>query len=148
MRPGTTRRTLAMVVPVGLLVGSIVGHGYAIVAHEDDPQRSGAFAMFATVDIGATRMVIADAADGTVRLDMPDSLDHRTADLVDHPSEQTARALAAALLDRGWTVEDDEATEGGSTTFDDVRVRVVGLDADGRTLVRQVLVEVSEGTTS
>ena len=148
MRPGTTRRTLATLVPVGLLIASIVGHGYAIVAHEDDPQRSGAFAMFATVDIGATRMVIADTASGSVRLDVPDSLDERTADLVDHPSDRAARALATALLERGWTVEDDEATEGGSTTFDEVRVRVVGLDSDGRTLLRQVHVDVSEGTTS
>ena len=147
MKPGTSRRTLGTLVPVALLVGSIAGHGYAIVANEDDPQRSGAFAMFATVDIGATRTIIADTANGSVSLDVPDSLDQRTSNLADHPSETAARALAAALLKRSWTVEDGEATEGGSTTFDEVRVRLVGLDANGRTLVRQVLVEVTEWTT-
>ena len=148
MTPGTTRRSLATWVPAGLLLCSVAGHGYQIVAHEDDPQRSGAFAMFATVDIGATRKIIATSPDGDVLLDIPESLHERTEDLLDHPSEESAARLADDLRELSWTVVDGSATAGGSTSFEGVRLQVVGLDADGRILDRQVLIDVVTGPDS
>lgn len=145
---GHPGRSWASLIPVALLLSVISFHGFLIVAHEDDPQRSGAFAMFATVDIGATRMVVATAQDGAVALDIPASLDERRSALVDRPSEDSARRLASLLRELAWEVDGGEATEGGADTLDDVRVQVVGLDAEGRTIVRQVLVDVVVGPSS
>jgi hypothetical protein len=148
MKSGTTTRSLATWVPAGLLLCSIAGHGYQIVAHEEDPQRSGAFAMFATVDIGATRKIIATSTDGSALLEIPESLHARGDDLLDHPSEESAARLADRLRRLTWTVVGGSATEGGPTSFEGVRVQVVGLDAEGRTLGRQVIVDVLAGADS
>lgn len=142
------RRSLATPLPVVLLLFVIAFHGFQIVAHEDDPQRSGAFAMFATVDVGATRKVVATAEDGAVAIDIPASLDERHAALLDLPSEDSARRFASLLRGLTWGVSDGVATEGGAATLDDVRLQVVGLDAEGRTMVRQVLVDVVVGPRS
>ncbi len=139
------RRSWAPLLPVALLVSAIAFHGFLIVAREDDPQRSGAFAMFATIDVGATRKVVATTKDGTVTLDIPASLDQPHAALLDTPSESSAKRLASLLRGLTWDVSDGTATEGGAVALDDVRLQVVGLDADGRTIVRQVLVDVEVG---
>lgn len=148
MTPSHDARSLAMLVPAGLLLCSIAVHGFQIVAHEDDPQRSGAFAMFSTIDIGATRMVLATAQDGTVVLDLPASLDQQVTALLDHPSEEAATRLAVELQGLTWTVSDGTAAEGGTDTFDGLRLQVVGLDSEGRSFVRQVLVDVVVGSGS
>ena len=104
MKPSKGARSPAMLVPAGLLLCSIAVHGFQIVAHEDDPQRSGAFAMFSTIDIGATRKVLATAAEGTVVLDLPTSLNDRATALLDHPVRGGGHAdglrPAGAHLDR------------------------------------------------
>lgn len=148
MTPSTTTRSPAALVPVALLLCSIAVHGFQIVAREDDPQRSGAFAMFATVDVGATRKVVATTEDGSVTLDIPASLDERHAALLDLPSEDSARRFASLLYGLTWDVSDGVATEGGTVTLDDVRLQVVGLDTEGRSYVRQVLVDVVVGSGS
>ena len=148
MDPSKGARSPAMLVPAGLLLCSIAAHGFQIVAHEDDPQRSGAFAMFATIDVGATRKVLATTAEGTVVIDLPASLDQRTTALLDHPSEEAATRMASDLRSLTWTVSDGAATEGGTETFDGLRLQVVGLDSDGRSFVRQVLVDVVVGSGS
>lgn len=148
MTPSTTARSPAALVPVALLLCSIAVHGFQIVAREDDPQRSGAFAMFATVDVGATRKIVATTQDGAVALDIPASLDEHHAALLDLPSEDSATRFASLLRGLTWDVSDGVATEGGAVTLDDVRLQVVGLDAEGRTIVRQVLVDVLVGPRS
>ena len=145
---GRPRRSLAPLLPVALLLLVIAFHGFQIVAHEDDPQRGGAFAMFATVDVGATRKVVATTQDGAVALDIPASLDERHAALLDLPSQDSATRFASLLRGLTWDVSDGVATEGGAVTLDNVRLQVVGLDAEGRTIVRQVLVDVVVGSRS
>ena len=148
MKPSKGARSPAMLVPAGLLLCSIAVHGFQIVAHEDDPQRSGAFAMFSTIDIGATRKVLATTSEGTVVLDLPTSLNDRATALLDHPSEEAATRMASDLRELTWTVSGGTATEGGTDTFDALRLQVVGLDSDGRSFVRQVLVDVVVGSDS
>ena len=129
-----------------LLVGIAV-HGYRIEAHDEDPQRGSAFAMFATVDIGATRRVVATApGDEPIALQIPGELDDERAALADAPSDQAARQFADLLRSLTWDVEGRAATVGGGTTLDTVRVEVVALDADGRTLSTRVLADGVVGT--
>lgn len=134
-----------LALPVALLLTSIGYHGYQVVAHEDDPQRGGAFAMFATIDIGATRKVLVTTDGGAVQVELPDSLDERVGALLDRPTEDAAGDLAADLLDLTWTVEDGRATVAadGGTRLDDVRLQVVGFEADGHAITRHELAEVS-----
>lgn len=130
--------------PVVLLVALIAFHGYQVVALEDDPQRGGAFAMFATIDIGATRTVIVTDGDGDTVLELPPSLDGLRTALLDRPTEQAATALAEGVLELEWTVDGDKATASaaGGVRFDEVHLRVVGFGADGRTITRRVMTEV------
>ena len=133
--------------PVALLVLGIAVHGVRIEAFHEDPQRGTAFAMFATVDIGANRRVVATApGDPTIVLALPDTLGATSERLTDSPSDDSARELAERLLEQTWEVDDDTATIGGDTTFDQVRVQVVGPDADGRTVSRQVFTDVVVGS--
>lgn len=148
MTPSKDARSLAMLVPAGLLLCSIAVHGFQIVAHDDDPQRSGAFAMFATVEVGAIRKILATAEDGSVVLDLPPALQQRATTLLDRPSEDAATRLASELRKLNWSVSDGRATAGGTDTFAGVRIQVVGLEAEGRSFVRQVLVDVAVGPGS
>jgi hypothetical protein len=148
MTPSKDARSLATLVPVALLLGSIAFHGYQIVAHEDDPQRSGAFAMFATVDIGAIRKVLVTAEDGSVVLELPPALQPRATTLLDRPSEEAATQLASELRKLTWSINDGTATAGGTDTFAGIRLQVVGLEAEGRSFVRRVLVDVAVGAPS
>jgi hypothetical protein len=116
--------------PTALLVGGIAVSGFRIVAYDDDPQRSTAFAMFATVDIAANRRVLVTVPDKpTVLLEIPDDLQDERRQLQVVPTEEEARHFAALLQDA-----DPELT--------DVRVQVVGPDTDGRTITRHVLVDI------
>jgi hypothetical protein len=134
--------------PVALLVLGIAVHGVRIVAYDEDPQRGSAFAMFATADIGTTRRVLATVpGDTAVILDIPAALEERRARLADAPSDDSARRLATLLLALTWVVEGNTATVGDGATFDQVRVQVVGLDAKGRTVSRQVLTDVVVGSS-
>ncbi len=150
VRSTSTLWSPASALPVALLLSVIAFHGYQVIALEDDPQRGGAFAMFATVDIGATRKVLATAGDGAVIIEIPASLDARHAALLDRPSEHAARDLAAILRDSTWSVENGRAIESGrgGVPFETVRLEVVGFVADGRTIGRQVLVDVTVGSES
>jgi hypothetical protein len=131
-----------------LLLGVITYHGFQIVVHEDDPQRGGAFAMFATVDIGATRKVLATTGDGEVMIELPNSLSKSHSSLLDRPTEAAAVHLAMSLQKLTWSIEEGTATSGGTESLPQVRVQVVGLDGDGQALVRQVLVDVLVGEPS
>lgn len=144
MRP--PGRSPIQLLPVALLILVIAVHGVRIEAYDEDPQRGSAFAMFATVDIGVTRRVLATVpGDTAISLDIPDGLEDLRTQLADAPSDDSARRLAHRLLERTWEVEDQTATVGGTTMFDKVRVQVVGLDAEGRTVSRQVLADVVVG---
>ena len=129
--------------PLALVVAIVGYHGFEIVAHDDDPQRSGAFAMFATVDIGATRQVIATTEDGAVTLKIPASLKAVNNDLADRPSEEAASGLASMLLDHRWDVRSAVASAGGTEVLDEIRIQVVGLDTEGRTVFHQILQDVT-----
>lgn len=145
---GRPRGSLSSLLPVALLLSFIAFHGFQIIAHHDDAQRGGAFAMFATVDVGATRKLLATADDGSVELEVPTSLDSRQAALLDRPTEDSAKRFALLLRDLTWTVDGSTATHGGAVTFGRVKLQVVGLVADGRTIDRQVLVDVVVGPAS
>lgn len=138
-------RPAARFLPVGLLVLGIAVQGVRIVALQDDPQRGTAFAMFATVDIGTNRRVVATVpGDPEIRLEIPAALDERKNRLADTPTDAAASELAGLLLDQTWTIEGETATARGGSAGDDVdavRVQVVGLEADGRTITRQVLAD-------
>lgn len=142
--PGFVARHSAFrLLPVALLLLGIAVHGVQIVAFDNDPQRGSAFAMFATIDVGATRSVQATVpGEVAVALDLPDSVQGRVSSLVDSPSDEAARDLADELRSMTWTVTGATASVGDDTQFDQVRVQVVGLGAEGRTIVRQVLVDV------
>ena len=99
--------------------------------------------MFATVDIGATRRVIATTQDGAVTLEIPASLDATSNDLTDRPSEDAAAELASMLLDDRWDVQGAVASAGGTDALDEIRVQVVGFDTEGRTVSRQVVADVT-----
>jgi hypothetical protein len=144
MTSSRTPRSRFAVLPVVLLIGLITFHGYQVVALEDDPQRGGAFAMFATIDIGATRTVIATGDDGDVLLELPASLDEDRTALLDRPTEEAATEFAESALELTWMVDDGRATASDSNgvVFDEVRLQVVGFVADGRTITRQVMTEV------
>ena len=129
--------------PVALLILGITVHGARIVTYDEDPQRGTAFAMFATVDVGSTRRVIATApGDPAVTIVIPADMEEQRDGLADRPTEGAARGFAAQLLERSWEVSDRTARVGQGAVLDQVRVQVVGLDADGRTLSRQVLTDV------
>lgn len=148
MTPRRSSRSPLTALPVVLLLSLIAFHGYQVVATDDDPQRGGAFAMFATIDIGATRKVLATTDDGSVELELPASLDESRAALLDRPTEQATTDFASSVLDLSWSVEDGQATatdEGGGP-LDEVRIQVVGFDAVGRTVTRQVLSDVVAGS--
>jgi hypothetical protein len=137
------RRAPIQFLPVALLLLGIAVHGVRIEAYNEDPQRGSAFAMFSTVDIGTTRRVIATVpSDTAITLDIPDALEGQRARLADTPSDDSARRLANRLLDLTWKVDGHTATVGDGARFDQVRVQVVGLDADGRTVSRRVLTDV------
>ena len=146
-------RPAARFVPVGLLVLGIAVQGVRIVTLHDDPQRGTAFAMFATVDIGTNRRVVATVpGDPVIRLEIPAALEERTKRLADTPTDDAASELAAMLLDQTWTIEGGTATADDGSVGDEVdavRVQVVGLEADGRTITRQLLAdEVVSGSGS
>jgi hypothetical protein len=144
MTPSRLPRARSAALPVLLLVGLILFHGYRVIALEDDPQRGGAFAMFATIDIGATRTVIATSDDGEVLLELPASLDQQRTTLLDRPTAEAATDLAESVLELAWTVEDGRATasDANGVQLDQVRLQVVGFVADGRTISRHVMTEV------
>lgn len=140
-------RSPIQLLPVALLILAIAVHGVRIEVYDEDPQRGSAFAMFATVDIGATRQVLATVpGDTTITLDIPDALEDLRTQLADAPSDGSARRLGRRLLEQSWEVEGDTASVGGGATFEQVRVQVVGLDAEGRTVSRQVLTDVVVGS--
>lgn len=129
-----------------MLILVIAVHGTRIEVYDEDPQRGSAFAMFATVDIGATRRVLATVpGDTAITLEIPDDLEGLRTQLADAPSHDSARTLANRLLERTWEVDGQSATVEGDATFEQVRVRVVGLEAEGRTLSRRVLTDVVVG---
>jgi hypothetical protein len=133
--------------PIVLLVGLIAFHGYQVVALDDDPQRGGAFAMFATIDVGATRKVIATGGEGSTELELPDSLDGQRTAALDRPTEDAVTELAEAVLGLSWTVNGGRATAtpDGEVRFDEVRLQVVGFVADGRTITRRVITDIVVG---
>jgi hypothetical protein len=147
MTSSRSRWSRSSAVPVVLLVGLIAFHGYQVVALEDDPQRGGAFAMFATIDVGATRKVIATDGEGTTELELPDSLDGQRTAALDRPTEDAVTDLAEAVLGLSWTVEGARATASpdGEVQFDEVRLQVVGFAADGRTITRRVITDIVVG---
>ena len=133
--------------PVALLLLGVAVHGVRIIVHDVDSQRGSAFAMFSTADIGATRRVVATAPGAPpFSLDIPESLSEVRGRLADAPSDELARELAAILRDRKWETDGRTATPGDETTFDQVRIQVVGLDVDGRTVSRQVFADVVVGS--
>jgi hypothetical protein len=136
-------RPAARFVPVLVLASLIAFHGFQIVVHEDDPQRSGAFAMFATVDIGSTRRVLATVPGDEVTLEIPAELNELRAELMDRPSTESARELADLLLGERWQVRDGRAVTGDGALLGGVRVQVVGLDAQDRTIRTVVLADVT-----
>ncbi len=141
MRPAS--RSALRWLPLVLLSLGIAVHGFRVIAHHEDPQRGTAFAMFATIDIGANRRVVATSpGDPAIVLDIPGSLEAATQRLADTPNEAAARRLASQLLALTWTVEGHTATAGGAVAFDQVRVQVVGLGAEGRTVSRMVVTDV------
>ena len=128
---------------MSLLVLAIAVYGFRIEVVNADPQRGSAFAMFATVDIGATRRVIATAPGETaITLAIPDELSQVRERVLDAPTDGSARMLATLLLERSWLVEGDTAVVGDGVSFEQLQVQVVGLEAEGRTLYRQVLADV------
>jgi hypothetical protein len=147
MTPSRSPRSRPAALPVLLLLGLIAFHGYQVVALEDDPQRGGAFAMFATIDIGATRKIIATSDDGQVQLELPAILADHASALLDRPTEEAATDFAESVRELAWAVEDGQATatnEGG-VVFDQVRLQVVGFVADGRMITRRVMTDVVVG---
>ena len=143
------RQVVLRLLPVALLLAGIAFHGIKILAFDDDPQRGSAFAMFASVDIGATRRVLATTTDGTVvDLEIPSTLAEQSLRLADSPSDESARELAAKLVELTWKVTGRTAVVGAGVKFEHVRVQVVGLEAEGRTIVRQVLTDVVTGPDS
>ncbi len=138
----TPRQRFFRVLPVALLLVAITVHGLRIELRGEDPQRGSAFAMFSTVDIGATRRVIATVGDGAIVLEIPETLHDARERLVDAPSADAANRLGAQLLELSWQVDGDTAAVGDDVTFDVARVRVIGLDADGWTLSSQTIADV------
>lgn len=133
------------VLPLALLVTGIGVHGFRIIAHHEDAQRGTTFAMFATVDIGATRRVEASGTgpDGPVDLEMPSALEPQRQALADSPSQDRANQFATLLAAQAWSIGRDGASVGGNVSLAHVDVRVVGLRATGRSLSRVVLVHSS-----
>lgn len=130
--------------PVALLLTGIAIHGVRIVAFDEDPQRGSAFAMFASVDIGATREVrVSEPGDPPVILEIPGSLEEQRKRLADAPTDASAREFARLILDLTWEVDHGTATAGGDATFDQVRVEVIGFSAAGRTMTARVLTDVA-----
>lgn len=129
--------------PVGLLLIGIAIHGVRIVAFDEDPQRGSAFAMFASIDLGATREVrVTRPGDPPLILEIPDSLEEQRKRLADAPTDVSARRFATLVLGLTWKVTNNAAAEGGDAIFDQVRVEVVGFDAEGKTLTTRVLTDV------
>ena len=118
---------------MALLVGGVVVSGFRIIAFEDEPQRGTAFAMFATVDIAANRRVLVTVPGQPGVVEIPEELWGERRHLQVVPTEDEAHHFAALMLD----ADPDLRT---------VMVQVVGPDTDGRTLTRQVLVEVVRPT--
>lgn len=140
----SSARTLRYL-PLGLLVLGVAWHGFLIEAKDHDPQRGTAFAMFATIDIGATRRVEIEAGlpqDSPVDLVLPESLAEQKRRLAASPSEEAAQRLAVHLLDRAWEVEGRTASVGGDTRFDQLRLTVIGLRADGDNVSRHIFADV------
>ena len=148
MRPSCSRSSTRLL-PVGLLILLIAIHGFRIQAYNEDPQGGSAFAMFSTVDIGATRRVLATVpGDTPIVLDIPDTVETARARLVDIPTDDSARRVATELLQLAWEVDENTATVGNGVKFEQVRVRVVGLDVEGSIVSRQVLTDVVVGHSS
>lgn len=138
--------SLLRLLPAVLLLGAIGIHGVRIVRDHEDPQAGTAFAMFGSVDGAATRRVLVEVPGRSgLRLIPPTSLDEAVLRLKESPSSGRARDLAADLAAMGWQVNGEEAEEGGTVHFDEVRVLVVGLEADGRTLTRRELASATAG---
>src|SRR5690606_8633447 len=125
-------RTFLRYLPVTLLLLGIMVHAVQIEVLDEDPQRGSAFAMFATVDVGASRRVVATSPGAsTLRLWVPEGLREHRGTRAEPPSDTTARQLAAELLSRRWDVEGDAASAGSGDMLEGVRVEVVGLHATG-----------------
>lgn len=120
---GTWGRSAGRLLPLGLLLVGIAVHGVRIETTGEDPQSGSAFAMFATIDVTATRRVLVAGPD-LRPLELPDALTEQAARLADAPSVAGAQRLADALR---------------AHTRDEVHVTVVGLDADGWTMTRRTL---------
>lgn len=135
-------RPAARFVPVLVLASLIAFHGFQIVVHEDDPQRSGAFAMFATIDIGSIRRVVATSPDDGLQLDIPDTLQDLQEQVADRPSRDAVEELARRLAALRWDESGAVVTDGGGSALT-VQVRVMGLRVDDRTVVRRVLAEAT-----
>lgn len=136
--------------PVALLVTGIGVHGVRIIAQHEDAQRGTAFAMFASVDIGATRKVEATGVGPGGRpldLEIPPALERERQGLVDSPTQGRAAQFANLLASQSWFVSSDLASVGGTATLHSVEVRVLGLRATGRSLSRMVLVQASTAHT-
>lgn len=103
--------------------------------------------MFSTIDIGATRKIVVTTKDGSVLLELPESMSQQGLSLLDRPSDMAATRFVSELTELTWTVADGVATEGGAETFDGLRLQVVGLGSVGRTLHRTVLVDVVVGAS-
>ena len=142
MRP--PNRSPLQFLPVVLLLLGIAIHGYRILAHDVDPQRGSAFAMFSTVDIGATRRVLATVpGDPPTSLEIPAVLEEERSRLADAPSDEPARRLATLLSEMTWEKSGRTATVGDDVEFDHVRVQVVGFDVEGRTVSRRTVTDVT-----
>ena len=139
-----SRRFLIQYLPVSLLLLGISIHGVRIIENDEDPQRGSAFAMFATVDIGGLRAAwsLRCQAPPPISLVIPDALDEERVRLTDAPSGNSARDFAEGLLDLTWEVQGHRATVGEGVTFRHVRVQVVGLEVDGRSVSKRILTDV------
>lgn len=135
-------RPVARFLPLAVLASMMVFHGWQIVVEHDDPQRSGAFAMFATPDIGATRRVVATSPDDRLSLEIPDSLQNLREQVADRPSREAVEELARRLAALQWDESGAVDTDGGGSTLT-VQVQVMGLRVNDRTVVRRVLADAT-----
>jgi hypothetical protein len=135
-------RALISWFPVTLLLVGITAHGSQIVLNKEDPQRGSAFAMFASVDIGATRRVFVTVpSNDSLQLVIPENFQDTASQLADSPTESNAQAFAEYFLGSLWDDDGELSPETGSRPSE-VRVRVIGLDASGTTLGQQVVADV------
>ena len=99
--PKLAHRLLAWLPPALLLAGA-ANHFYLVRHHDLSPWLAGGFGMFATSDVGSSRLLVVTAAtvDGDrrrVTLNAP--LDELTKRVRGLPNREQSAALAAAILD-------------------------------------------------